>query len=141
MIAPHGTEGWPESMTGERLRANISAIADEAVAGEGPVIRFRIGDAVMVAIYDEARDRMRVIRPVLPLDKVTADQRDAVLEANFHSALDARYAVSDGMLYAVFLHPLSSLTERDLASGIEQTRVLASTFGTDYSSGALHFGG
>lgn len=62
------------------------------------------------------------------------------MEANFHSALDARYAVSDGVLYSAFIHPLASLTERDLISGIGQTRQLALTFGRKYSSGALHFG-
>ncbi len=32
--------------------------------------------------------------------------------ANFHTALDARYAISDGVIYAAFIHPLSSLARR-----------------------------
>jgi len=128
-------------MTGERLRKIISGIAGQTVAGEGPMIQFRIDGVSMLCIYDETHDRMRVICRIAPYDQVTAEQRDAVLEANFHSALDARYAVSEGILYAAFIHPLSSLTEPDLLSGIAQTRQLGLTFGGEYSSGALHFGG
>lgn len=64
-----------------------------------------------------------------------------VLEANFHSALDARYATSDGVLYAAFIHPLSPLTEAEVRSAVAQVASLVRSFGTTYSSGELAYGG
>lgn len=64
-----------------------------------------------------------------------------VLEANFHSALDARYATSDGVLYAAFIHPLSPLTEAEVRSAVAQVASLVRSFGTTYSSGELVYGG
>lgn len=64
-----------------------------------------------------------------------------MLQANFDAILDARYAIANDLVWAVFIHPLSSLTEDDFISGIAQTVTAAETFGTTYSSGALVFGG
>jgi len=134
-------QNFPTPLTGDDLRDVISRIADESVAGEGSIIRFRMGETTLICIYDEIHDRMRVVCPIAPLARVTEDERDLALEANFHSALDARYAASEGVLYSIFIHRLSSLAARDLVSGIEQTRKLALTFGREYTSGALHFWG
>ena len=62
-------------------------------------------------------------------------------EANFHTALDARYAFNKGILYAAYIHPLSTLTKAQLESALEQTATLAATFGKEYSSGSLIFKG
>ena len=128
-------------MNGRKLGEIISHITGGQMKCEGPTIHFQIEGSTLLCIFDETHERMRVICPVIAFDQVTTQQREAVMEANFHSALDARYAVSNGTLYATFIHPLPSLTERDLISAIHQTHQLASTFGTDYTSGALHFGG
>lgn len=141
MKAPHEFRNSPNPMTGTRLREVISRIADEAVAGEGQIIRFRIGETTLICLYDESHNRMRVVCPVVPYGQVTAEQRDLAMEANFHSALDARYAVGEGILYAAFIHPLSSLAAEDLVSGIAQARQLALTFGREYTSGSLYFNG
>ena len=63
-----------------------------------------------------------------------------MLDANFHSALDARYAVSEGIVYALFLHPISSLTPQQIVSALDQVVSLVTTFGTSFSSGQLQFG-
>ena len=63
------------------------------------------------------------------------------MAANFHTALDGRYATSEGVLYAAFIHPLSPLTEEELASALRQVAALARNFGTTYSSDALLYGG
>lgn len=65
---------------------------------------------------------------------------EIILVANFHTALDARYAVANGAVVSVFVHPLSSLQEADLRSGLCQVATLANNFGTSHSSGALGFG-
>ncbi|NJL83304.1 MAG: hypothetical protein HC890_10765, partial [Chloroflexaceae bacterium] len=54
--------------------------------------------------------------------------------------LDARYAVSNGVVFAAFVHPLSTLDERDFLSALRQVSQLVRNFGTSYSSGALSFG-
>ena len=63
-----------------------------------------------------------------------------MLVANFHAALDARYAVTDGTVVAVYVHPLASLQANELRSALRQVANLAANFGTSYSSGELGFG-
>ena len=64
-----------------------------------------------------------------------------MMQANFDSALDARYAVAKGVLWSAYLHPLSTLKADDFVSGLAQVVNLAATYGSTYSSGALTFGG
>jgi hypothetical protein len=63
------------------------------------------------------------------------------LQANFATALDARYGIAQGVLWSTFLHPLGSLDERLFLSGLGQTVTLARTYGTTFQSGELAFGG
>jgi hypothetical protein len=51
------------------------------------------------------------------------------------------YAVSEGVLYSAYIHPLSELSESQLTSAIEQVANLAITFGYEYTSGTLEYGG
>ena len=71
---------------------------------------------------------------------VPAEHLEMMLIANFHTALDARYALSNGIIYAVFLHPMSTLTHDQLESAIRQVAALARNFGSSYSSDELIFG-
>ena len=122
----------------------MKAIGDSLgskVEVQGSMWRFQRGPATVILVYDESHDRMRLLSPVAELSQISDKQLRAAMEANFHTSLDARYATCDGMLYAAFLHPLSSLTEADLRSAIDQVATLALTFGDDYSSGVLQFGG
>ena len=64
-----------------------------------------------------------------------------MMQANFDTALDARYAVAKGQLWAVFIHPLSPLKKDQLISSLGQTVNIARTYGTLYTGGALQFGG
>lgn len=99
-------------------------------------------DGMMMVMTDEKANRMRMMMPIQPFDPAKEeDVRTALiaLHANYDRALDARYAVSDGILWSAFIHPLSSLSEEDLASAIHQVRTLRKNTGTTYSSGALLF--
>ena len=62
------------------------------------------------------------------------------LHSNYDRALDARYALQDGVLWSVFIHPLESLTEGDLKNGINQVRALRKNTGTTFTSSELLFG-
>lgn len=90
---------------------------------------------------DEAANRMRIISAITDVDQLSGDQLFYALAANFHSALDARYAISDGLVYAAFIHPLSSLSVAELRSAISQVASAHRTFGATYSSGELFFPG
>lgn len=130
----------PYRMTQAGLEQIIHEISDEA-EGRGGVVQFVHDGLVIACISDTLYDRMRLITPIIEEDQMTEQQRRAVMAANFHTALDARYGTSDGVLYAVFIHPLSPLTEEELASAIRQVASVAKNFGTTYSSGELIYGG
>ena len=95
----------------------------------------------MMVVTDETNDRMRIIAPILSVDELDKEVLLDCLAANFHSALDVKYAVSNDVLWCVFIHPLSPLTETELESAIEQVYYGVATFGTTYSSTPLLFGG
>jgi hypothetical protein len=101
--------------------------------------QFAHQDVPMACLIDERFDRMRFIAPVTDVGDLDDATKDAILEANFHTTLDARYASSNGLLFAAFIHPLSSLDESLARSALDQVASLVHTFGTDYSSGALEF--
>ena len=64
-----------------------------------------------------------------------------MMQANFDTALDARYAVAQGRVWGIFIHPLGALERAEFLSGLAQTVNLARTYGTLYSGGAQVFGG
>ena len=127
-------------MNQQGLGKVIRSMSSE-VSGSGSQILFVYGGVKMACISDARHNRMRIIAPVTEIKNISAEQRDIMLEANFHLTLDARYAFSDGVLYAAFIHPLSSLHEQELSDAIKQVSQLVQNFGSSYSSGKLSYGG
>lgn len=123
----------------EALEAALRSRAKNVRGGDG-AWDFELDGVHMACFTDRRFDRMRLVAPILSSDDMSDVQRDAVLEANFHTALDARYGTSDGVLYSAFIHALSTLTQADFDSALQQVAGLVDTFGTSYSSGALIFG-
>lgn len=107
--------------------------------GKKGLVEFDYQGLVMMLISDVSHDRMRIIALIKNFSKGREKQKNAMLEANFHTALDARYAVREGVLYAAFIHPLSSLSEKQLTSALHQVLTLALTFSGTYTSGSLTF--
>ena len=95
----------------------------------------------MLLLTDISHDRMRIVARIVGDDDVTPLQRQLMLEANFHTALDARYSTSHGTVYAAYIHPLSPLEKEELRSALTQVAMLVKTFGTTYSSTDLRFSG
>ncbi len=126
-------------MTLELLGEIISEKA-ETVKGDGPIWEFQISGIPMACITDKNYDRMRIIAPIVEASQLTDEHRQIMLESNYHNALDARYATSNGVLYSTFIHPLSPLKKAQVESALRQVAELAKTFGTTYSSGELSFG-
>jgi len=102
-------------------------------------ISYNLQGYSMTIIYDVNADRMRIVCPIVKVKDITKDHISQAMEANYHTALDARYAISNDIVWAVFIHPLSDLSEKLFTSALEQTLYTAATFGKEYSSGALNF--
>ena len=101
--------------------------------------RFSLNDIPILVLADANADRMRIFTPVTNAAELTPEQIQKMMLANFHTALDARYAIANGFVVSTFIHPLSTLQERDLLSAINQVSSLTATFGTSYSSGEMLF--
>ncbi len=132
----------PESraLTLEEMGEVVQRLDPEAKGGDN-FWQFTIEGVRLTLISDEGHDRMRVIAAIAPAAQLSQEQIFRCLQANFDSALDARYAIAQGVLWGAFIHPLKSLERDDLISGAGQTVNLVLSFGTTYSSGGLVFGG
>ena len=128
------------SMTPQLMLQTIERYADD-VKPEGNLIGFNYKGIAVYCIFDANADRMRLVSPIIEVDKVPQDALIVALKANYHSVLDARYAIGDGVVHAVFIHPLSPLSVPELESAIRQVSHAALTFGDEYSSGELFFPG
>ena len=126
-------------MTPERLFALISEI-DPQARGQDNVAEFEWNGVPLMLVFDLQADRMRIISPITNTADLLPGQLEKAMEANFHTALDARYAVSEGVVWAVYVHPLSPLTDNQLRSAVRQVAIARETFGEEYTSGDFEFG-
>lgn len=124
----------------ERLGKIIFALDPEAQP-QGPGFQLTVSDVPMLVITDISADRMRAMIPIRSAEALSDDDLRRMMQANFDSTLDARYAIANGTLWAAFIHPLSSLEKDQLISGLAQTVNIAKTYGTLYTGGAAEFGG
>lgn len=136
--AQQGNSGG-QVMTEAQLVELLRSVGRE-VRVQGNGVELTVGDVRMACVWDVTHDRMRILAPVIEDSLLDEGQQRVLLDANFHSALDARYATSGGVLYAVFIHPLSPLRAEEVQSAVRQVASLVKTFGTTYSSGELIFG-
>ncbi|MEM6531772.1 MAG: hypothetical protein AAF654_04080 [Myxococcota bacterium] len=134
------TSGSPTAMDNARIDSVLKKVS-EKVERRGNVWRVEVETYSLMVITDERADRMRVMSLIGPAEKLDRVLLERMMQANFDSALDARYAIANEKLWSVFIRPLSSLTDRDLISGVAQTINCVATFGASFSSGALVFGG
>ena len=138
---PETAETPPEgTMTLNHMGEIVSRLDKDAVR-EGGMWSFKVADVTVMIVIDEANDRMRILVAVRPVDGLDADELMRLLQADFDSALDARYAVAREILWSVYIHPLAALHDRQFISAIGQTVNLALTYGTTYTSGGLVYGG
>jgi len=128
------------AMTQDGLHGVIKAYASD-VRVTGSMAEFVYEEVQLLCISDPRHDRIRIMAPIVRVAEVEPKLLHVLLAANFHTALDARYALSDGVVYAVYLHPLGSLQEAQVQSAIRQVASLYNTFGSTFSSGELVFPG
>ena len=138
--APLGARTWYRCGGRAALLAIVTAIDEEArLTGNGAT--FTIDDTMVTLVFDVNADRMRLFSQIRPSDGLSGPQLRRLMQANFDTALDARYAVAQGQLWSTFMHRLTPLTQEDFVSALAQTVTLVKTFGTTFSSGAMSFGG
>jgi hypothetical protein len=128
------------SMDNEKLNELILRI-DKKVQGKPGFWQLSYEGIGVYIITDERADRMRIISPVSDIDKIQKVTMHRMMQANFDSALDARYSIAKGKVWSAYIHPLSALSDKEFFSGLAQTITLVRSFGKSYSSGALIFKG
>lgn len=122
-----------EGMDNEQMDEIIREIA-QSVDGELGGWQIDIQDRMVLMITDERANRMRIFTPVIEVAECDKAVLELMLEANFHSALDAKYSIYEGLVISVFTHPLKELTREQLVDALKQVVNLADTFGTTFSS-------
>jgi len=129
-----------EKMTPEKMGALVKSFDADAEIRDN-VIAFKINEREVLIVHDANNDRMRALTPIARVGILDDAIMMRMLQANYDSVLDVRYAVADGLVWAAFIHPLGSLEQEDLLSAIAQLVTSAETFGTTFASGAMVFGG
>lgn len=132
--------GFSQNMNPKRLLDIIEQEAD-TLRVEGNTARFLFNEAMLICIYDENANRMRIISPIVEREKLGEEELLNALVANFHSALDVKYALSDEIIWSVYTHPLKELSQAQVIDAIQQVYAAALTFGGSYSSTNLVFPG
>jgi hypothetical protein len=132
-----------EGMNNARLDQLIRQIEgiEGDIEGQAGAWRFAFEGFQVYILTDETADRMRIMVPIIEIKDLDQAALLRLMQANFDSALDARYAITQEVLWSAFLHPLATLAEEEFSAGFVQTVTLAATYGTSYSSGALKFRG
>lgn len=100
-----------------------------------------INERQVLVITDAKADRMRIMSSIAPSAGLTREQLHRLMQANFESALDARYSIAHGAVWATYIHPLSPTSSEEVVSALAQTVTLAESYGTSFSSGLFSFGG
>lgn len=127
-------------MTADRIGELILNVDPDAILKDETWF-LQAGDREILVIFDSRADRMRIMIPILDVADLKDGQAERMLQANFDSALDARYAIARETVWSTFIHPLSPLSSNEFLFGLWQTINAAETFGSSYSSGVFTFGG
>lgn len=127
-------------MTNTKLEA-IIASATDTYQGDSGRWQFQINKTVFIVLTDSTNNRMRIISPIAEVASLSEDQLKSSLIANFHTALDVKYAIAENVLWSVFIHPLKELSEEQVKDAISQVYYSNINFGSSYASTSLIFPG
>ena len=129
------------SMTVPHLRAIIKRLDEKAQEPKAGTFLMVVNDFEILIVTAEQANRMRIMVRVRSAENLTKEELIRISQANLDAALDARYAIGRGVLWAAYVHPLSTLHPAQFIEAIGSTVNLAATYGTAYSSGQLLYGG
>lgn len=128
------------AMTNGRLLGLIKRL-DPHPQGRNSIWQFQVAGKKVLAVTDWRADRVQIMTTIPNTGKISRRQLLRLMQANFDSTLDARYAVALDKVWSVYLHPFRSLTEAEFFSGVSQVVSLVETFGDTYTAGQLMFRG
>ncbi len=128
-------------MSNQRLNLLINKVGTKIQKPRPGFWVFTSEGRKVFVITDEKANRMRIMTLVRNVNKLKSKDIYRMMQANFDSALDARYAFANGKLWSTFIHPLSPLTDQEFYSGLMQVVTLADNYGTSFTSGGLTFSG
>jgi len=131
--------GQSQSMTNEHMEEILKSEVEE-LQGQAGAWQFVYGQHIIFILTDEANNRMRIFSPIKEDTALEDGQMKKMLEANFHSALDAKYSLYNGFVVSVYTHPLGELQKEQFIDALRQVANLAANFGTSYNSTELIFG-
>ncbi len=126
-------------MTLEKMDSIFQIEAQEVDKEEGSWQLF-YQDRLLFVLTAPGQNRMRIFTPISAEEELELGEEKILLEANFHTALDAKYSLYNGFIISVFTHPLKELTAEQLIDALRQVALLADNYGTTYSSTGLFFG-
>ncbi|QLG46479.1 hypothetical protein [Costertonia aggregata] len=129
-----------QDMNPDRLKDLIIKASDTLVSN-GNSHQFIYKARPLICVYDEKANRMRIVSPIIKREEIGEEEILNALVANFHLALDVKYALSDEIIWSVFIHPLKELSDHQILDAIEQVHAASVTFGSTYSSTTLVFPG
>ncbi len=129
-----------QDMTFKKLKLTLAkkaTVKDE----KDNVIHYELDGVVIYLITDENSNRMRLMAGVIEQNKLTKEDLEKLLEANYDKALDAKYALSNDILWSAFTHPLKELTAEQATDALYQVKNLVNNYGSSYHSTDIVFGG
>ncbi|WP_198839679.1 hypothetical protein [Aureibaculum flavum] len=127
-----------QNMTNSDLEKIIYVVSD-SIRGESGNWQFMIKGRMLACITDTTNNRLRIMSPIIEQKKLAHIDLLKLMEANSYTALDARYAIADDLLWSLFVHPLKELQKDEILSAINQVYTAALTYGTTYNSSELTF--
>lgn len=122
-------------------KVGLSGHVEKQVREPSWVWMLNVGAFPVMIQTQASANRMRIVAYIAEQGDIESTQLIDMLEANYHSALDARYALADGYIVAAFLHPFKELDGNQFVLGMYQVISCAETFGQYYSGGTMVFGG
>jgi len=140
LISSQITFAADSQMNNDRLEKLITRI-DANPDGQKGYWKIQYKNIPVYIITSEKANRMRIISPITSSESLGKDKLYRMMQANFDSALDARYSIAKGKLWSAFIHPLNELNDEQFLSGLAQTITLVNNYGDSYSSGAIVFNG
>lgn len=129
-----------DKMTNEKMSKILLREAEE-VEGSPGRWQFKFQELQLYILTDENANRMRVMTPIVEEKDLEKGQYKVMLEANFDKALDAKYSISQDIVWSVYTHPLQELTVEQFKDALNQVARLAQNFGGSYTSTDWTFGG
>ena len=128
-----------DKMNNKKIEKSLKKVTQE-VDGESGNWQVLYKDFPLFILTDESSNRMRIFTPILEEVELKVVQMKRMLEANFHSALDAKYSLYEGFVIGIYTHPLQELDENQMVNAMQQVVNLSKNFGTSYTSTDVMFG-